>query len=77
MGFVTDDCVYSASVGPEPGRTWVGADQVREGFAVMLSHDGGQERHDEGEPLIVGSRGAATWAFTSNGPRCHNRDPRL
>lgn len=68
MSHVTDDCVYSASVGPEPGRTWTGREQVREGFALMLAFDTGQERHEEGPPLIAGSRGAATWSFTGSGP---------
>lgn len=68
MSHVTDDCVYSASVGPEPGRTWSGREQVREGFALMLAFDAGHERHEEELPLIAGSRGAATWSFTGPGP---------
>jgi ketosteroid isomerase-like protein len=68
MSHVTDDCVYSASVGPEPGRTWSGKEQVREGFALMLAHDAGQERHEEEGPIIAGSRGAGTWSFTGTGP---------
>ncbi|WP_085476531.1 nuclear transport factor 2 family protein [Rathayibacter oskolensis] len=68
MSHVTDDCVYSASVGPEPGRTWSGKEQVREGFALMLAFDTGQERHEEERPIIAGSRGAATWSFTGPGP---------
>ncbi|WP_314503735.1 nuclear transport factor 2 family protein [uncultured Microbacterium sp.] len=68
MSHVTDDCVYSASVGPEPGRTWSGKEQVREGFAIMLAHDAGQERHEDEGPIILGSRGAGTWSFTGPGP---------
>ncbi|MWV47960.1 nuclear transport factor 2 family protein [Rathayibacter sp. VKM Ac-2803] len=68
MSHVTDDCVYSASVGPEPGRTWTGKEQVREGFALMLAFDTGQERHEDEGPLIAGSRGAGTWSFTGTGP---------
>lgn len=29
MTFMTDDCVYAASVGPEPGKTFVGKEAVR------------------------------------------------
>jgi ketosteroid isomerase-like protein len=29
MTFLTDDCVYEASVGPEPGRTYAGREAVR------------------------------------------------
>ena len=36
MSFVTEDCVYSASIGPEPGQTFRGRDAVRAGFAAML-----------------------------------------
>lgn len=68
MSHVTDDCVYSASVGPEPGQTWSGREQVREGFALMLAFDTGQERHEEENPIIAGTRGAATWSFTGAGP---------
>ncbi|MBF4571665.1 nuclear transport factor 2 family protein [Herbiconiux sp. VKM Ac-1786] len=68
MSHVTDDCVYSASVGPEPGQTWSGKEQVREGFALMLAFDTGQERHEEENPIIAGTRGAATWSFTGAGP---------
>jgi ketosteroid isomerase-like protein len=68
MSHITDDCVYSASVGPEPGRTWSGREQVREGFSLMLAFDTGQERHEEGQPIIAGPRGAATWSFTGPGP---------
>ncbi|WP_440709864.1 nuclear transport factor 2 family protein [Herbiconiux sp. YIM B11900] len=68
MNHVTDDCVYSASVGPEPGRTWSGKEQVREGFAIMLAHDVGQERHEDEGPIIAGTRGAGTWSFTGPGP---------
>ncbi|KQQ20708.1 hypothetical protein ASF48_08895 [Rathayibacter sp. Leaf299] len=68
MSHITDDCVYSASVGPEPGRTWTGREQVREGFALMLAFDTGQERHEDAQPLIAGTRGAGTWSFTGTGP---------
>ena len=68
MSHVTDDCVYSASVGPEPGQTWSGREQVREGFALMLAFYTWQERHEEENPIIAGTRGAATWSFTGAGP---------
>jgi rhodanese-related sulfurtransferase/ketosteroid isomerase-like protein len=71
MGFVTDDCVYLASVGPEPGSSYRGREQVRRGFAAMLDYDRGQERH-EGTVVIAGDRGFAEWSFietTSDGGR--------
>jgi hypothetical protein len=63
MSFITDDCVYSASVGPEPGATYTGRDDVCRGFRVMLSHDEGWTA-EAGEVFVAGDRGVATWAFT-------------
>lgn len=62
MSFMTDDCVYYASVGPEPGTTYRGPDEVRRGFAYMLTYDQERERHS-GETVIVGDVGYATWSF--------------
>jgi ketosteroid isomerase-like protein len=67
MTFMTDDCVYRASVGPEPGTTYRGRDAVRQGFAEMLAYDHGRERHD-GAALIAGNVGVADWSFTEAKP---------
>jgi rhodanese-related sulfurtransferase/ketosteroid isomerase-like protein len=63
MGFVTDDCVYLASVGPEPGATYRGREEVRRGFAAMLAYDHGRERR-AGVVVLAGDRGFAEWSFT-------------
>jgi ketosteroid isomerase-like protein len=39
MPHLADDFVFCASVGPEPGATWVGKEAAREGFRRMFSHD--------------------------------------
>lgn len=39
MACVTDDIVYSASIGPEPGTTFRGREEVRAGIAAMIAHD--------------------------------------
>ena len=63
MALVTDDVVYAASVGCEPGATYRGRDEVRRGFEQMLSHDRTIAIHDR--PLtIVGDRGFAEWEYT-------------
>jgi ketosteroid isomerase-like protein len=36
MALMTDDCRFRASVGPEPGSTFDGPDEVRHGFALFL-----------------------------------------
>jgi ketosteroid isomerase-like protein len=62
MTYMTDDCVYSASVGPEPGRTFRGREQVRRGFSQMLAHDA--DGHPVAGPVVVaGDRGSAEWAY--------------
>lgn len=39
MELVTDDIVYGASVGPEPGTTYRGRDEVKKGFTEILAYD--------------------------------------
>jgi rhodanese-related sulfurtransferase/ketosteroid isomerase-like protein len=63
MAFVTDDCIYLASVGPEPGATYRGREEVRRGFAAMLAYDRGRERHG-GTVVVAGDAGFAEWSFT-------------
>ena len=58
MALVTDDVVYGASVGPEPGTTYRGRDAVRRGFERMLLHDQALRVH-AGPVMIVGDRGFA------------------
>jgi ketosteroid isomerase-like protein len=62
MSYMTDDCVYHASVGPEPGSTYRGREEVRRGFAAVLAYDRGRERHD-GTAYINGNVGVAEWSF--------------
>lgn len=62
MTFIADDCVYSASVGPEPGETFVGRDAVRAGFAKLLAHDS-DGVSESGEMWNVGDLVVSTWAF--------------
>ena len=62
MSYVADDCVYSASVGPEPGETFVGKDAVRAGFLKLLGHDRGSVS-EPGEIRVLGDWAAFTWGF--------------
>lgn len=61
MSYMTDDCVYSASVGPEPGKTYVGSDAVRAGFVELLAFDADAENR-EGDMWVHGDRGVAEWS---------------
>ena len=64
MRFMTDDCVFDASAGPEAcGTRYVGPAAVRAGYADVWAtypdaHWGGA-RH-----LVCGERGVSEWTFT-------------
>ena len=62
--FVTDDCEYHASVGPEPGERFIGKDEVRRGFQTLLAHDEGSESLS-GKLYVHGDRGVAEWYYKS------------
>lgn len=64
MEFITDDCEYHASVGPEPGERFVGKDEVRRGFETMFDHDAGSES-SPGNLYVYGDRGVAEWSYAS------------
>lgn len=67
MSFMTDDCVYHASVGPDPGATYRGPAEVRRGFERMLAFDQQRERRS-GQAVIVGDMGFAEWSFDETAP---------
>lgn len=64
MAFMTDDCVFEASAGPDVcGTRYVGHNAVRAGFADVWAtfpdaHWGGA-RH-----FVAGERGVSEWTFT-------------
>ena len=62
MTFFTKDCVYEASVGPDPGATYVGQEAVRQGILAMLAHDE-QGESRSGPLMIFGDRGVAEWSY--------------
>ena len=64
MAFMTDECVFEASAGPEvAGARYVGRESVRKAFADVWAnfpdaHWGGA-RH-----FVCGERGVSEWTFT-------------
>lgn len=64
MTFMTDDCVFETSAGPDVcGTRYAGRDAVRRGFAEVFAtfpdaHWGGA-RH-----FVDGDRGVSEWTFT-------------
>lgn len=64
MSFMTDDCVFEASAGPDVcGTRYVGREAVRAGFAEVWETfpdaHWGAARH-----FVVGVRGISEWTFT-------------
>jgi ketosteroid isomerase-like protein len=62
MEFMTEDCVYQASVGPEPGQTFAGKEAVRRGFEALLAHDSEAEGRG-GRCFVAGNLGVAEWSY--------------
>jgi hypothetical protein len=62
MSFMADDCEFRASVGPEPGATFVGRDEVRRGFELMLAYDEAAEGYG-GTAFIQGDLGVSQWSL--------------
>ncbi len=63
MDLVSEDCVYAASVGPEPGTTYVGRDEVRRGFTELLAYEEDCEEGRGGPIYIHGNRGFCEWSY--------------
>jgi steroid delta-isomerase-like uncharacterized protein len=64
MSFMTDDCVFESSAGPDVcGTRYVGREAVRAGFAEVFATfpdaNWGQARH-----FVQGDRGLSEWTFT-------------
>ena len=69
MELMAEDCMFRASVGPEPGVTFSGRDEVRRGFEQFLgaARGGPEPDTDTEEPLI--SRDFAVTRWTSRFPK--------
>ena len=64
MEFMTDDCVFDASAGPEvDGTHYAGRDAVRAGYVDVWTNfpdaHWGNDRH-----AVFGDRGLSEWVFT-------------
>ncbi len=67
MSFMTDDCVFQFSTGPDvDGTRHDGREKVREAYQLVLSTfpDGrwGNDSH-----FVAGDRGLSEWTFTATG----------
>lgn len=66
MRLLADDCVYGASVGPEPGTTYRGRDEVAKGVAEMLHFESGGESR-QGRVWFAEDRAFAEWDYDEPG----------
>ena len=62
LELMTEDCLYLASVGPEPGKTFRGQEQVRVGILEMFRYDL-TERSEVYNLFIAGDRAAWEWKY--------------
>ena len=62
LAVMTDDCVYEASVGPEPGRTFRGAAELRAGLEAMFAYDA-PARIEVTDVFGCGDRAAWEWRY--------------
>ena len=69
MEYMSDECSYHASFGPElHGKSYVGRDEVRDGFARFFEVYPGGRFVDSEVWLIDEGRGAAQWTFVATQP---------
>src|SRR4051794_17001433 len=62
LDLMCEDGVYGASVGPEPGTTYRGRNEIERGLRAMFAHDDGAAI-DQGEPLVAPGRAGTTRAY--------------
>lgn len=60
LSCLTDDVVYSASVGPEPGATYRGKRDAGEGFELIMAHDGSGSM-EVTHTVFIADRAYAEW----------------
>jgi len=66
VALVSEDIVFSGSVGLEPGKTWRGKPDVEKGFQFFLDLDEGAARVEN--PVFVGNLAFAEWRYVVDRP---------
>lgn len=62
MKLMSANCEYKASVGPEPGTSFIGRDEVERGVAEMLEFESGGESR-QGRVWFSEDRAFAEWDY--------------
>jgi ketosteroid isomerase-like protein len=63
MDLMADDCAFRASVGPEPGASFVGREAVRRGYEQFLGGSGPPPETVSEEPLVTGDFAVTRWTL--------------
>jgi ketosteroid isomerase-like protein len=66
MTIMSDDCVYLASLGPDPGKTYSGKENLRRGFTEMTANETELETR-EGRIWVSGDHAFAEWSYDEAG----------
>ena len=66
MQLMSENCVYCASIGPEPGMTYRGHDDVTRGVGEMLAFEAGGESR-QGRVWFADDRAFAEWDYDDIG----------
>ena len=67
MSFMTDDCVFESSAGPEvSGTPWIGRNAVETGFRQVWETFP-DARWSSPRHFVSGDRGVSEWTFTGTG----------
>ena len=67
MSFMTDDCVFESSAGPDvTGTVYRGREEVRHGF-MRAWQTVPNARWNDARHFVDGDRGASQWIFTGTG----------
>lgn len=62
MTFISDDCVYVTTTGPDPGTTYTGKEEVRAGFLAALSDDDDSAESEFGPLFVCDTNGVLEWS---------------
>jgi ketosteroid isomerase-like protein len=72
MALMTEDAVFHASLGPEPGQTFRGAAEVEQGFRLYLSKASSSDSTTDTQDDLISADFAVTrWRTRTVGPDGH------
>jgi beta-alanine degradation protein BauB len=64
LACMSEDCIYYASIGPDPGKKYTGQEAVRAGVQNMIAHDK-TEHASVSNLMLSGRRAVWEWRYVS------------